>query len=110
MAGGPSAASLAHEQKLKASHKLDNLRLVQGDIREVAAIDREFDFILCTGVLMHLADPDQGLRILRETLVPQGALLGMVCAQTRDGVAFVRQTIAQLPREHFVHWYTQCAD
>lgn len=124
-----SAASIAHERKLKASHKLDNLTLHQDDLRNVAKYGRDFDLVICTGVLMHLHDPEEGLRALAGVLAPHGSLLGMVYApmrrtgvymlqdafrrlnvpQTRDGVRFVRETLAQLP-PHFVNWYIPIAD
>ena len=39
-----------------------------------------FDQIVCTGVLHHLADPDAGLRALRDVLKPDGAMHLMVYA------------------------------
>ena len=125
-----SAASLTHQRKLKASHKLDNLTLEQDDLRNVAKHGRDFDLVICTGVLMHLTDPEEGLRALAGVLAPHGSLLGMVYAatrrtgvymlqdafrrlnvpQTRDGVRFVRETLTQLPPQHFINWYLPIAD
>ena len=47
----------------------------------------EFDYINCSGVLHHLADPDEGLRALRHALKKEGALGLMVYARAgRTGV------------------------
>jgi SAM-dependent methyltransferase len=75
-----SAQSLAFSEGLKRTHGLANLELRQLPIDRVAALEREFDYIVCTGVLHHLADPDAGLRALRSVLAPNGALNLMVYA------------------------------
>ena len=75
-----SAQSLAFSQGLKRTHRLDNLELRQLPIDRVAELEREFDYVVCTGVLHHLADPDAGLLALRSVLAPNGALNLMVYA------------------------------
>ena len=49
-------------------------------IERVAELGRGFDHVVCTGVLHHLADPDLGLRALREVLGAGGAMHLMVYA------------------------------
>ena len=47
----------------------------------------QFDYINCSGVLHHLADPDLGLRVLLSALKPEGAIGLMVYGTTgRTGV------------------------
>ncbi len=75
-----SAQSLAFSQGLKRTHGLDNLELEQLSIDRVAELEREFDHIVCTGVLHHLTDPDAGLRALRGVLAPDGAINLMLYA------------------------------
>jgi SAM-dependent methyltransferase len=120
-----SAASLGHERYLQDRHGLTNLSLYQGDLRDVGRIGRTFDYIVCSGVLHHLADPDAGLRALAGVLAPDGAVLLMVYGataragvymvqdalrrlhvpQTAEGVAFGRHLLEQLPDHHYVRWY-----
>jgi len=51
-----------------------------------------FDQIVCTGVLHHLADPDAGLKALRDVLKPDGALHLMVYAPYgRTGVYMLQE-------------------
>jgi SAM-dependent methyltransferase len=124
-----SAASLAHERYLQERHGLANLRLFQGDVLEAERLGGPFDFIACTGVLHHLADPGAGLRALARVLAPDGAMLLMVYGataragvyllqdalrrlqvpQSAAGVQFVRTLLAQLPAHHYVRWYQRGA-
>lgn len=120
-----SEASLAHQRYLQDRHALTNLRLFKGDLREAADIGRDFDLVVCTGVLHHMADPDEGMRALAGVMAPHGALVAMVYAAMRrtgvymmqdvfrrlgvrtdsEGIAFVRRTLAELPPWHFAHFY-----
>ncbi|MGD9979400.1 MAG: class I SAM-dependent methyltransferase [Hyphomonadaceae bacterium] len=124
-----SEASLAHERYLQDKHGLTNLHLFKGDLREIANIGDGFDLVVCTGVLHHMADSDEGMRALAGVMAPHAALACMVYAQTRrtgvymlqdafrrlgvkpdaEGVAFVRHTIAALPRWHFAQFYIEAA-
>src|SRR5262245_3527862 len=60
-----SETSLEYHRALQRKYALDNLELHQLSILDVASLDRAFDQIICTGVLHHLPDPDQGLCCLR---------------------------------------------
>ena len=75
-----SAASLAHTDALKRKYSLTSLDTHLLPIEEVASLGRQFDLIVSTGVLHHLADPDFGLRALRSVLKPDGAMHLMVYA------------------------------
>jgi len=75
-----SAASIEETEKLKRKHSLRNLELRQLPVERAAELKRTFDYIVCTGVLHHLPDPDAGLRALRDVLEPGGAVHLMVYA------------------------------
>lgn len=87
-----STTSLKHTERLKRKYKLANLEVEQMPVESVAALDRRFDLIVCTGVLHHLADPDEGLRSLRSALKPGGAIYLMVYAPYgRAGVYLLQE-------------------
>src|SRR5438105_2396774 len=52
-----SRTSLEHEESLRKKHDLANLTLRHLRLEEVASLGSSFDFIVCYGVLHHLADP-----------------------------------------------------
>jgi SAM-dependent methyltransferase len=75
-----SATSIEHTEQLKQQYDLTNLELRQLPVERVGEMERQFDLIVCTGVLHHLTDPDAGLRALRSVLKPDGAIYLMVYA------------------------------
>jgi SAM-dependent methyltransferase len=92
-----SPASLHATRRLVERHDLTNLELHELPIEEVASLGRSFDYVVCTGVLHHLADPATGLRALREALAPAGALRLMVYATYgRYGVHLIQNYCRRL--------------
>jgi SAM-dependent methyltransferase len=75
-----SATSIEQTELLKRKYGLDNLEVVQLPVERAAELGRSFDYVVCTGVLHHLSDPDKGLRALHDVLEPDGAMHLMVYA------------------------------
>ena len=87
-----SATSVRHTEKLKQKYKLKNLQVHQLPIERVNDLGTSYDQIVCTGVLHHLADPDAGLKALREVLKPDGAVHLMVYAPYgRTGIYMLQE-------------------
>ena len=93
-----SETSLRHTRDLQRKYALDNLELHQLPIERVQELGRSFDLIVCTGVLHHLADPDVGLRALREVLSPHGAMRLMVYAPYGRAGIYMLQEYCRLLR------------
>ena len=92
-----SSNSLNHTRTLKRKYKLENLQLAQLPIERVDELERQFDKIICTGVLHHLADPEAGLRALRTALKPEGAMHLMVyAAYGRTGITMLQEYCRRL--------------
>jgi SAM-dependent methyltransferase len=124
-----SRSALNHEQYLKDKHGLDNLELHHLPIEEVSALGRDFDLIVCSGVLHHMADPLTGLKALGECLRRDGALAAMLyakygrigveilesvfrdlgLAQDEASVQLVKDAIAMLPADHPASSYVRVA-
>ena len=83
-----SAASIAIAKERARIRGLDNISWVQDSLLNLPALGLgQFDYISCSGVLHHLADPDAGLQALRGVLWPEGAIGLMVYGTTgRTGV------------------------
>ena len=92
-----SNASLDHHRWLKDKYDLANLELHQLPIERVSALDRHFDLIITTGVLHHMADPEEGMRALAECLRPEGVLAVMLYANYgRIGVHLMQSVFKDL--------------
>ena len=87
-----SEASLEVNRARLAKRGLTNVRHVLAPIEEAPTLGLgEFDFIVCTGVLHHLASPLEGLSALRTMLKPDGIMGLMVYAR------YGKRTIEGLP-------------
>jgi len=92
-----SNASLDHHRWLKDKYDLANLELHQLPIERVSSLDRHFDLIITTGVLHHMADPEEGMRALAECLRPEGVLAVMLYANYgRIGVHLMQSVFKDL--------------
>lgn len=82
-----SSRSLEHTRMLLDKYNCTNVTLHQMPLDDVSKLDQQYDLIICTGVLHHMADPSAGLRALRDCLKDDGRLFAMVYAQYgRTGV------------------------
>jgi SAM-dependent methyltransferase len=87
-----SATSVRCTEELKRKYNIDNLQVHQLSVERASDLETSFDQIICTGVLHHLADPDAGLRALRNVLKPDGAVHLMVYAPYgRTGIYMLQE-------------------
>ena len=87
-----SERSLAETRRLVDHYGLTNVELHRLPIEQVERLGRQFDQVVSTGVLHHLADPDAGLTSLASVIGPRGALEAMVYAPYgRTGVAMMQE-------------------
>ena len=92
-----SSASLDHHRSLKQKYDLANLELHQLPIEDVASLDIDFDLIITTGVLHHMADPAAGMRALADLLRAHGVLAVMLYATYgRIGVQMMQSVFKDL--------------
>jgi SAM-dependent methyltransferase len=124
-----SQPSLDHQQYLKDKHALANLELHRLPIEELSILNLDFDLVVSTGVLHHMADPLAGMKALAGCLRSDGALAVMLYAKYgrigvellesvfRDfalrqddvSVQLVKDTISALPSDHPVQSYLKIA-
>ena len=125
-----SQTSLDHQQYLKEKHALWNLELRLLPIEELPALGLDFDLIVSTGVLHHLADPLRGMKALAACLRRDGVLAVMLYAkygrfgvellqavfsdlglrQNHAAVQLVKDTISSLSHDHPVQGYLRIAE
>lgn len=124
-----SQSSLDHQQYLKDKHGLRNLELRRLPIEELSTLRHDFDLVVSTGVLHHMADPLAGMKALAGRLRRDGVVGVMLYAkygrigvellesvfrdmglgQDEAAVQMVKDTIAVLPAEHPIHSYLRIA-
>jgi SAM-dependent methyltransferase len=124
-----SQPSLDHQQYLKDKHGLENLELHRLPIEELSTLGRDFDLVVASGVLHHMADPLAGMTALAGCLRPDGVLAALIYAKYgRIGVALmesvfrdmglsqddasvqtIKDTIAVLPPTHPLRGYLTIA-
>jgi len=79
-----SRASLAHGMRVAEDLKLTTVRFVQGDILALDSVDVRFDVVTSTGVIHHMARPEDGLARLAGVLRPGGVVrLGLYSERAR---------------------------
>jgi SAM-dependent methyltransferase len=92
-----SQSSLNHQQYLKDKHELDNLELHRLPIEELSTLELDFDLIVSTGVLHHMADPLVGLKALAACVRPDGVVGLMLYAKYgRIGVHLLQSVFRDL--------------
>ena len=124
-----SGPSLDHHRFLKDKYALKNLELHLLPIEEVGTLGRDFDLVVSTGVLHHMASPEAGMRALAARLRPDGVAAIMLYARygrigveimqaifreiglTQDEASLftVKEAIALLPADHPVRSYLSFA-
>lgn len=69
-----SEHSLSETRRLAGKAGIGNITLSQLPIERTDELERDFDLVICTGVLHHLADPDAGLKALKSVLRSNGSM------------------------------------
>lgn len=87
-----SATSIRCTEELKRKYNLANLQIHQLPINRLDELEKTYDQIVCTGVLHHLSNPDDGLAALRAALKSDGAMHLMLYAPYgRTGVYMLQE-------------------
>ena len=124
-----SQSSLDHQQYLKDKHGLRNLELHLLPIEELPTLGLDFDLVVSTGVLHHMADPLAGMKALAGCVRRDGAIGVMLYAkygrtginllqsvfrdlglrQDEASLRMVKETLSLLPADHLVQSYINIA-
>jgi len=92
-----SQPSLDHQRFLKEKYRLRNLDLHLLPIEEVGTLGRDFDLVVSTGVLHHMASPEAGMRALAACLRPHGVAAIMLYARHgRIGVEMMQAIFREI--------------
>jgi tetratricopeptide (TPR) repeat protein/SAM-dependent methyltransferase len=90
-----SAASLAYDERKLAERGITSVRHLQADILDLETLGERFDLVESFGVIHHMREPEEGLRVLSSLLKPGGILLvGLYSSIARSSVVAARELIA----------------
>jgi 2-polyprenyl-3-methyl-5-hydroxy-6-metoxy-1,4-benzoquinol methylase len=91
-----SRASLAYAARKTADLGIANIEYLHGDILDLDALGRQFDIVISTGVLHHMADPEAGWRALCRCLRSHGLMkIALYSELARRDIVRLRHEIAE---------------
>lgn len=87
-----SSLSFAKRKMQEMNHK--SIEFLQGDLLKLNSLNKKFNIIECVGVLHHLKNPEEGLKVLLDILEPNGYLkLGLYSESARRHIVEIRDFI-----------------
>lgn len=96
-----SLNSLAFAKQKAQEHEVDNITFHQADILNLRELDREFDYVSSGGVIHHMKDPEEGLKVLVDVLKDGGILrLGLYSKIAREPITKIRDAIKDTGLTH----------
>lgn len=91
-----SKNSLAYAVRMAHKIGTENIRFLHGDILSLGKLEERFDMIHCGGVLHHMENPADGLKVLVDLLKPGGLIkLGLYSEKARQHIVKVRDMIRE---------------
>ncbi len=91
-----SMPSLCYAKEKTRKMGFDNIEYAQADILEIGRIDRRFDVISSSGVLHHLANPEQGWSTLLSLLRPGGCMnIGLYSERARRNLVIAQRWLVE---------------
>lgn len=90
-----SRPSLAFAKRQALADGITNVDYIEADLTQLEAWGECFDVIECAGVLHHLPDPDEGLRILLKLLKSGGMImLALYSCRARKPIQRLRERLS----------------
>jgi len=94
-----SKKSLSYAIRKADEYKIKNLEFYQGDILSLQGFENQFEIIECAGVLHHLKEPEEGLRVLLKCLIDGGLMkLGLYSGKAREHISLLRDLTKDLDK------------
>ena len=106
-----SLLSLAYAKRKTKEFGFKNIKFLHADILQLQNLEEKFDVIECVGVLHHMKDPLQGLRILLNLLEPYGVMrLGLYSQLARQDVTKIREFIEKNKFKNSINDIRNCRE
>ncbi len=89
-----SRRSLSYAQKMAEKYNVNNVEFLHADILNLEKLNRKFHVIESSGVLHHMQNPIDGLKVLCNLLEPDGLIkLGLYSEVARRWIVMLREII-----------------
>ncbi|BBN83593.1 hypothetical protein PA25_35780 [Pseudoalteromonas sp. A25] len=112
-----SPMSISYAQQMVKRYQLSNVEFRLLDILEAKQLAQQYDFIISTGVLHHMASPESGLKVLAELLKPQRTMvLGFYSELGRRELPHIRKSVLSffgsdnITKEQLPLWRSQWSE
>jgi ubiquinone/menaquinone biosynthesis C-methylase UbiE len=91
-----SRSSIAYAKRKVEELGVTGVEFAHADILQLGALDKKFDFVMCSGVLHHMEDPEAGLAVLKSLLKPEGLMnIGLYSEYAREKVVAYRAMVKE---------------
>lgn len=91
-----SKQSIAYAIKRTKEHKIKNIKYYHADILKIEEVSKQYDIIICGGVLHHMKSPKNGLKALVGALKPNGLInIAVYSTSARRTITRHREIIAK---------------
>ena len=92
-----SFKSLSYAKRKANELKINNIDFIQGDILDLKSLDRKFDIIESVGVLHHMDNPFEGLKMLTSCLNNDSLMqIGLYSEKARQHIKLIKNKINKL--------------
>ncbi|SFC25482.1 methyltransferase domain-containing protein [Pseudoalteromonas denitrificans] len=89
-----SPTSIAYAELMTKKYDISNVNFILLDILDIDTLGLRFDYIVCTGVLHHMACPSDGLAALNKVLTDNGRMfLGFYSRAARKSLKNIKKNI-----------------
>ncbi|MBR8832336.1 MAG: hypothetical protein N5P05_002281 [Chroococcopsis gigantea SAG 12.99] len=101
--------SLAYAKRMARELNVEQITFKQADILGLGTLSRQFPVILSSGVLHHLENPIEGVRVLVDLLLPEGLLsIALYSARARRFITEARRFIAARTPQNTIEDIKRC--
>ena len=106
-----SLKSLSFAKRQTNELEIDNVEYLQADILQLNKLEKKFDIIEASGVIHHMKDPLEGLKILVDLLEPHGFLkLGLYSEIARKHIIEARSFVKKNKFKNTIEDIRQCRE
>lgn len=91
-----SLSSISYAKRKIMENNIKTVEFYHGDLLDLHKLGKKFDFVMCSGVLHHMNDPEAGLASITKCLKPGGMMdIGLYSEIARHRVVHFRKLVEE---------------